>query len=112
MYVCPFTVEYTATQEVVWLRKLLMTDLRVTSQGPTVLMEDNQGAIAISKNPVGHARTKHIDIRYHYIREAMQNGIINLHYCPTEEMIADLLTKLSSIECLRCCVKLWEWSNQ
>ena len=53
-----------ATQEVVWLRKLLMTDLRVTSQGPTVLMEDNQGAIAISKNPVGHARTKHIDIRY------------------------------------------------
>ena len=49
-------------------------------------MEDNQGAIAIATNPVAHALTKHIDIRYHYIREAMQNGIVNL--C-SEVMIAD-----------------------
>ena len=82
-----------ATQEVVWLRKLLITDLKSTSQKPTVLMEDNQGAISIAKNPVAHARTKHIDIRYHYIREAVQNGTINLCFCPSENMIADLLTK-------------------
>ena len=82
-----------ATQEVVWLRKLLITDLKAASQQPTTLMEDNQGAIAIARNPVAHARTKHIDIRYHYIREAMQNGIVNLCYCPTEVMIADILTK-------------------
>ena len=82
-----------ATQEVVWLMKLLITDLKSTSQKPTVLMEDNQGAISIAKNPVAHARTKHIDIRYHYIREAVQNGTINLCFCPSENMIADLLTK-------------------
>ena len=67
-----------ATQEVVWLRKLLIADLKVALQQPTVLMEDNQGTIAIARNPVAHARTKHIDIRYHYIREAVQNGIVNL----------------------------------
>ena len=81
-----------ATQEVIWLRKLL-TDLRVTLPGPTVLMEDNQGAITITKNPVGNARTKHIDIRYHYVCEAVQNRIVDSLYCPSEDMIADLLTK-------------------
>ena len=81
-----------ATQEVVWLRRLLV-DLKSTSNGPTVIMEDNQGAIAIARNPTAHARTKHIDIRYHFIREAVQKGTINLCYCPTNEMIADLLTK-------------------
>ena len=60
---------------------------------PTVLMEDNQGAIAIAKNPIIHARTKHIDIRYHYVREALQKRIIELRYCPTSDMIADILTK-------------------
>ena len=82
-----------ATQEAVWLRKLLISDLQVTSPEPTMLMEDNQGAISIAKNPVAHSRTKHISIRYHYIREAVQEGIVNLCYCPTEQMIADLLTK-------------------
>lgn len=81
-----------ATQEAVWLRRLF-SDLRVDPQEPTMLMEDNQGTIAIAKNPISHARTKHIDIRYHYVREAVQAGVINLTYCPTEEMIADLLTK-------------------
>ena len=56
-------------------------------------MEDNQGTIAMAKNPVSHVRTKHVDIRYHYVREAVQDGVINLHYCPTEEMIADILPK-------------------
>lgn len=81
-----------ATQEVVWLRRLL-ADLKAYSAGPTMLMEDNQGTIAMAKNPVLHARTKHIDIRYHYVREAMQEKVINLSYCPSENMKADILTK-------------------
>ena len=81
-----------ATQEAVWLRRML-DDLQAKPKDPTVLMEDNSGAIAIAKNPVSHARTKHIDIRYHYVREAVQDSMVNLTYCPTEEMTADLLTK-------------------
>jgi len=67
-----------ATQEVVWLRRLTISDLKVTQDGPTILMGDNQGSIAIARNPVSHSRTEHIDIRYHYIREDIQDGVIDL----------------------------------
>jgi len=95
------------TQEVEWLRKMLIIDLKAASQQPTTLMEDNQGAIPIARNPVAHAHTKHIDICYHYIHEAMQNGIVNLCYCPTEVMIADILTNHYLKSDLRCCVMPW-----
>jgi len=89
-------VEYialsTTTQEVVYLRRLL-SDLGVQHDKPTVLMEDNQGTIALAQNPVFHARTKHIDIRRHYVREAIQKNVISLQYCHTKNMIADVLTK-------------------
>ena len=48
----------------------------------------------MAKNPVGHARTKYIDIRYHFVREGVQNGTIILKYVTTHEMIVDILTKL------------------
>ena len=91
-----------ATQEVVWLRRLL-TDIQAIPEGPTVIMEDNQGAIGI---PIQHARTKHIDIRYHYVREALQQGIICLSLCPTDKQLADLLTKGLPRERFEV---LWEW---
>lgn len=80
-----------AAQEGIWLKRLLC-DLGVESVS-TVILEDNQGAIAIAKNPVNHSRTKHIDIRYHYIHECVQNGQIELQYCPTNDMKADIFTK-------------------
>ena len=81
-----------ATQEAIWLRRLL-TDVGESLEDPVVINEDNQGAIAMAKNPVGHARTKHIDIRYHFVCEGVQNGAIILKYVATDEMIADILTK-------------------
>ncbi len=81
-----------ATQEAVWLRRL-MADICESAKGPTDLFEDNQGTIAMAKNPVSHSRTKHIDIKYHYVREAIQEKAIQVTYCPTENMLADLLTK-------------------
>ena len=57
----------TATQEVVYIRRLL-SDLGVQHDKPTVFMEDHQGTIALAQNPVFHSRTKHIDIRRRYVR--------------------------------------------
>ena len=54
---------------------------------------DNQGAIALAKNPVYHQRSKHIDIRYHFIRSEVQEGVVNLSYVQSERNIADLFTK-------------------
>lgn len=56
-------------------------------------MEDNQGSIAIEKNPIVHTHTKHNDIRYYYIREAVEDKVIILQYCPSQEIIANILTK-------------------
>ncbi len=60
---------------------------------PTVIEEDNQGAIAMSRNPRFHGRTKHVDIRYHFIRDKVESKEILLKYCPTKNMVADVLTK-------------------
>ena len=57
------------------------------------IMEDNQGAIALAHNPEYHARIKHIDVQYHFIRECIEMGKVKQVYCPTEEMVADALTK-------------------
>ena len=81
-----------AIQEAIWLRQL-MNDLKLKVEAPIEILEDNQGAIALAKNPVGHKRTKHIDIRYHFIREAVRAGSVNLTYCPTKDMVADIFTK-------------------
>ena len=81
-----------AAQESVWLRQL-MTELGSGPETPTLIFEDNQSAIAMTKNPQFHGRAKHIDIKHHYIREQVTLGNITLEYCPTSEMTADFLTK-------------------
>ena len=58
-----------------------------------MIMCDNQGCIALAKNPKHHLRTKHIDVQYHFIREKVEEEVIKLRYCPTQEMVADVLTK-------------------
>ena len=57
-------------------------------------MCDNQGAIALAKDNKFHARTKHIDLRYHFIREAIEDGKIKVKYVPTDENVSDIFTKV------------------
>ena len=81
-----------ASQEAMWLRQLT-TDLKSKPTGAIVIFEDNQSAICIAKNPQFHGRSKHIAIKYHFIREQVHNNTVTLKYCSTNNMIADMLTK-------------------
>ena len=82
----------TATQEGVWLRHLLES-VGQGQNGPTRILEDNQGAVYLSKNPRDHPRTKHIDIKYHYVRDTVNENIMNIIKCDTKDMVADIFTK-------------------
>jgi Cu/Ag efflux pump CusA len=83
-----------ATKELKWIRTLLVElGYAKDENKPTNLFSDSQSAIALAKNPVSHARAKHIDLCHHFVREAIQDGIILVQYIPTTEMTADRLTK-------------------
>ena len=81
-----------AAREALWWQKLLH-ELGVARHPTTVIHSDSQGSIALSKNPEHHARSKHIDIRHHFIREQVAANHISLQYMPTEDMLADVMTK-------------------
>ena len=81
-----------AAQETVWLRRLLK-ELKETLEDPTKIYEDNQSTICMTNNPQFHGRAKHIDIKYHYVGEQVLAKVIELKYCESENMIADILTK-------------------
>ena len=81
-----------AMKEGNYLRQLL-ADMTGSKKQAIRLHADNQGAIALSKNAVHHKRTKHIDIRYHFIRYEVDNKIVYLVYVPTGKNTADMFTK-------------------
>ena len=81
-----------ATTEAMWLRGFL-SDLGYEQKKPTVIYGDNEGAVALTKNDCYHARTKHIDIRYHYVRERVEENSVKVESLRTDAMVADMLTK-------------------
>lgn len=83
----------TACKEAIALRRLIVEIGCGDLKTPTVMHGDNLSAQHLAKNPVHHSRTKHIDIRYHFIREVMKEGHVVLEYTSTNEMIADIMTK-------------------
>lgn len=70
-----------------------MMSFGYSDPNPTVLQSDNMEAIHLTSKSIFHARTKHIEIHYHWIREAVKGGNMIVKYRPTEDMVADLLTK-------------------
>lgn len=80
-----------ATQAI-WLRKILEF-LQHQQDAPTTIFCDNKSAIALSKNPVFHGRSKHIDIKYHKIRELVARKQISIEYCSSDCQVADIFTK-------------------
>lgn len=81
-----------AVNQAIWLSRIL-EDMGAKQQKPVEIYCDNKSAIAMAKNPVYHSRTKHIAIKYHFLREAEANGEIELKFCNSEEQVADIFTK-------------------
>ena len=81
-----------ATQEAIYLARIFAA-FKDSNSEPITMYCDNQGAIALVKNPVKHGRSKHIDIRYHFTREHVENGTIILEYIPSDQNLADPFTK-------------------
>ena len=83
-------------KELMWLIKILQ-DMGVPWRAqprPVPVYEDNQSCIALLKNPgANHSRPKHVDVKYHFTREQMANNTLDIIYCPTEDMVADICTK-------------------
>lgn len=95
-----------ASKEATYLRRFLHEVLG-KRQPTTTIYNDNQGAGMLCKNPIFHNRTKHVDIRHHFVRERIEEGDVDVKYMSTEEMPADVLTKaLSFVKHENCIMKL------
>ncbi|CAJ2661986.1 unnamed protein product [Trifolium pratense] len=81
----------------VWLSNLI-TEISNVECSSVTLKVDNLSAINLAKNPVAHGRSKHIEMRFHYLREQVSNGRLKLEHCRTELQIADVLTKAVTVE--------------
>lgn len=81
-----------AAREAIFLKRLI-SEVSGEVEIPVKIFSDSQSAVAIAQNPVHHQRTKHIDVRHHFVREAVEHGHIELEYLETNYMVADALTK-------------------
>lgn len=98
-----FIAATAAVNQALWLRKIL-SDLHLEQEATTEVMVDNQAAIAISKNPVFHGKTKHFCIKLFFLRDVQKDGAVCLKYCKTEDQLSDIFTKAlprSKFELLR-----------
>jgi hypothetical protein len=87
-----FMAACAAAQESLWLTQLLK-EFTCKFQDPIILFEDNKAYLDFSKNSTNHQRTKHISVRYHFIRDLIADRLISLTAIPSEENIADIMTK-------------------
>lgn len=83
--------------QAVWLRNVL-EEVGSCKRKGTTLYSDNSYAIKLSKNLVLHGRSKHIHVRYHFLRELVNDGIIQLDYCSTQDQLSDIMTKALKLE--------------
>ena len=79
-------------KEIMWMR-MILTELQLSIETPTIIYVDNQPAIRISENDSDHDRTKHIDIRHYYIRDLVNDGSVKLQWISTDNQLADIFTK-------------------
>ena len=83
---------YYLVQDIVWLRDVLH-ELGLLDPSPTTVYIDNTSARTLALNPVFHARSKHIDVKFHWLRDKVADGTITLEYVKSDDQTADILTK-------------------
>jgi hypothetical protein len=83
----------TCCTQILWMIQTLAY-LKVTYTNPIPLHCDNTSAISVSKNPILHANTKHIPIKYHFLKEQVTDRVVQVNYIPYTEQIVDIFTKL------------------
>ena len=88
-----YVAAYSCSRDVVWLRGLL-EELNFKQEAPTVLFMDNAAAELLVTNPVPHERTKHVDIKYHYVRERYLKGDLQVRHVSSSDQLADVFTKI------------------
>ena len=71
----------------------MLSELKYEQKGPIKILCDNKSAIALTKNSMFHGRSKHISIKFHYVRELVKNQEIELEFCRSEDQVADIFTK-------------------
>eukprot|EP00253_Pinus_taeda_P033674 PITA_33674 len=87
-----YMVASLASCEAIWLRKMLF-GLFGQALRPSIIYCDNQSCIKLTESPVFHDRSKHIEIKYHFIRDYVQKGVVKLEYISTNEQAVDIFTK-------------------
>jgi hypothetical protein len=87
-----YVAAFEASRECVWLR-MLLKEIDFPQNNPTTLLCDNQAAISLSEDPQLHQRVKHIDLKFHFLREQVQANELTLRYVNTNDNIADIFTK-------------------
>ena len=87
-----YIVASAASKEAVWLR-ILLSDLFSSKLEPTVIHCDNQSCIKLTENPMFHDKSKHIEMRYHYVWDIIQKKVLSIQYVPTAKQTADISTK-------------------
>ena len=78
-----------AIQEALYLTQLL-EDFGILQKHPIAIGEDNPSCIKLCQNPIMHKRSKHIETKFHFVRDKTEDGTISIHYVPTDKMAADL----------------------
>jgi hypothetical protein len=92
-----FVAAASSACQAVWLRNIL-SHLGCNQGVGSVILCDNSSSIKLSKNPVMHGRCKHIDVRYHFLRDLTKDNVIELKHCSSQEQLADVLTKPLKLE--------------
>ncbi|GAU31045.1 hypothetical protein TSUD_214810 [Trifolium subterraneum] len=92
-----FVVAASCACQAVWLRRVL-EQIGESQVNGTAIFCDNSSSIKLSKNPVMYGRCKHIDVRYHFLRDLTKEGVVELKHCSTQEQLADIMTKALKLD--------------